>query len=509
MMMKKNKGVSMPEVLIALAVFMVMMIPLVSSLISGMKTTNTSKETQSRDDYARNLMENIIEMPMSVLDTADTDYFEKKGSENGSVLITTNSDTSTYHVTKLNGTNEACAFDSYSVYGKTYFGVNRQKYSYLIDVSNEAYAKEEAAGADNPNHADYGIVESLDQSKVALISATMSNYDSAAYDVILSKKMADLRIQHDKQEADRLAADPLYEKQLFDVKSEVQKFKDDKGSRQIRVSVSGSKSSGYEVKCTLYYKDSCGLSASAGGTMSDMIGTIEYVPFVKKFEKLPNIYLMYNVGVYNNKYMDDFIVCDLDGLADEKDDVNIFVVETAETYSSDTADLISSGTSVYSDRLRTANDRVSSGSVLYRKTSESRNAVVGIYLSVRKKGMNDNKRDRLHIYHNLGVPDMADYNNDAKGLAAHTDAVNDWNTHKKNEKITPLGGDILNNLFGTGDPGGDCEVPASVKVMNDALEDVRNLYTVKIYMREGDVEADALRLTDPVLVGSKGGGAIE
>lgn len=515
MMMKKNKGVSMPEVLIALAVFMVMMIPLVSSLISGIKTTNSSKETQGRDDYARNLMENIKEMPMTVLDTADTDYFTKKGSQN--VTITANPvNTTTYHVTKLNGVNAACPFDSYEVYGNAYFGVDHKKYSYLIDVSNEAYAQAESSGSSNPNHADYGFVESLDQSKVALISATMSNYDSAAYDVILSKKMTDLRIQHDKKQAEELAADPLYEKELFDVKTEVDKFKNDKGSRQIRVSVTGSKSAGYEVKCTLYYRDSCGLASSeTGKSLSTLIGTIEYVPYVKKFKTLPNIYLMYNVGVYNNKYMDDFIVCDLDGLADESAPVNIFVVETAETFSSDTASLINSS-SGYSAKLKEANSRVSSGNVLYKKTDEDRNAVnamgnqkVGIYLCVRKQGMNEAKRKRLHIYHNLGVPDGSAYNNDANGTAAHANAVSDWNTHKKNEKITSLGGNTVDNLFGGGTAGGDCEVPSSVSVMDRALQDIRDLYTVKIYMREGDVDAATLRLSDPVLKGSKGGGAIE
>ena len=52
MMRKYNKGVTLVEVLIALAVFLILMLPLVSSLITSVKTTDSGKELQSRNDFA-------------------------------------------------------------------------------------------------------------------------------------------------------------------------------------------------------------------------------------------------------------------------------------------------------------------------------------------------------------------------------------------------------------------------------------------------------------------------
>ena len=67
MIQKKNRGVSIVEVLIALAISLIMMLPIVNSLISSMKSTSNAKELQNRNEYAQNLMENVIEIPNDVL----------------------------------------------------------------------------------------------------------------------------------------------------------------------------------------------------------------------------------------------------------------------------------------------------------------------------------------------------------------------------------------------------------------------------------------------------------
>ena len=78
MMQKKNIGVTLVEVLIALAVFLVLMVPLVSSLVTSIKTTDSAKTTQGRNEYAQVLMENVKNAPIEDLkdSTLVANYFE-------------------------------------------------------------------------------------------------------------------------------------------------------------------------------------------------------------------------------------------------------------------------------------------------------------------------------------------------------------------------------------------------------------------------------------------------
>lgn len=494
MMRRMNKGVSMVEVLIALAVFMVMMLPLVTSLTTGIRTASGAKETQVRDEYAQNLLEDIKEIPIDVLSggtATAVPYFTKKGSTD--VAIDTSTASASY--SNWDGTTIDCPYETYAISGKTYFGTDHTKYSYLIEVSNKDYAEAQAAGTNtDPNNRTSAMVENLDQSKVALISATMSNYDTAAYDVMLAKKLAELRKYYEKKSL------------TFDPATAVNQFSGDLGRREIEIAVKGKESDGYDVTCTLHYTDGCSLASSVDGkSIREVVGNLEYVVYSKHFKTLPNIYLMYNMGVYNNKYMLDYITYNLSGLTYENKDVNIFVMETAAKYSADVQDEIETSGG-YSSEITAANDRVKTGSsYLYRNAVSGTRDSIKVSMAVLNSSLSEGKREHLHIYHNILAPAKKDY----ASTAEYTAALTEWNKHKKSNRIAYDDAAATEVKTWFGSTTRKYEKVRHVDNLNSALSDLRGLYTVTVWMQQGDVTAAALKTTSPVLQGTKGGGEVD
>jgi uncharacterized protein len=138
-----------------------------------------------------------------------------------------------------------------------------------------------------------------------------------------------------------------YTKQQADIVA----FPNDTVTRVIEVSVKNSKEGSedaYTVTCKLKYVENSTVilkdGVYAGHKLSEYLDPVEYVPYEQTFTgSLPNIYLMYNPCLYNSNYMkNDYILVDTSELDASiiKDgqlpQVNLFVVETAETYSDET-----------------------------------------------------------------------------------------------------------------------------------------------------------------------------
>ena len=58
---KNNNGFSMVEVLIAIAIFAILLIPIVSGIIRSMNRTTDAKTLQYRNEFAENVMEYVKE----------------------------------------------------------------------------------------------------------------------------------------------------------------------------------------------------------------------------------------------------------------------------------------------------------------------------------------------------------------------------------------------------------------------------------------------------------------
>lgn len=536
MMKKKNTGVSMVEILIALAVFMLLMIPIVSGIISSMKMTTSGKELQLRNDFAENLMEHI--KTVNISEIQDPAFYNNLGSSDF------NGGTKT--VTQVTGEDKYKT--NFIMEGTVKLGTENKQYAYKIVVDNSDYVDNASF---DPNNMALGIVEDIDYEKVALIDGTMVNYDTRAYDFFYAKKLLRLK------EIDETG----YNQQIQ--QPDVDLFKDDLCSRMMTIEVSGSQKTGYTVRCVLDYIDKSRYLDSSNNH-------VQYVPYAKTFStaydaeanatfaKLPNIYVMYNPTFYNSNYMPaDYVRVDTSGLTDpvyvtnngsksyatadliangnggavEIQDVNVFLIETAEKYSQTIKDAYVSAESSFA--YSTANGTIvypdyGSDEILYNTNYTNQGmrerTVVYLMASQRADMINESNRDynsyldRIHVYTNIG--DNYDKQNGKRIDDQENANPDDW-TVLRNRK-TDNAHFVTSFAYSSGSlvSQGDMDALRSLSdadraitaikfenilhlnYLDEATVESRGLYNVKIYMEEGSsVSAGAV----PILEATKAG----
>lgn len=505
----KNRGVSMVEILISIAIFAILMIPIVSGIISAMHNTTQAKTLQYRNEYAENLMEYVKEE--SLVNILDGDYLSSIGSYDNNVSIDFYKDTSTLGYdsnlkaivdlakTKSWTLNETTSditsgvgadrvyypYENYMISGKVKLGTEHTTYSYKMQVSNKYYAEKEASSSyANPNNLALGIVEDIDHTKVALINGTIANYDTAVSNAFMTKKLEILK-----------RVDPTVYDQYINQVEDVTLFPEDTATRVITVKVSGSEKTGYKVTCSLSYKDNCETRDNVATELGDY--TIEYVPFEYNYPvdsntgkaELPNIYLMYNVCLYNGKFAaDDYIVIDTSdvdvglGVDDNETEVNCFIVQTAETYSQNLTD----ANPTLNNSKILYNNRISAGGDTREDTNIHLLATMG------------SKLKNLSVYHNFDITPNADVNKkSSKVLYKNTDTL------------------LTNGLTGSyvalvAYTGGTSEIDPANSVahfasLDSAKEENRGLYEVKLWLVESDNINDVDTSKSPVMTGTKGG----
>lgn len=484
MIKRKNTGFSMVEIIISVAIFALLMFPIVSSILSSLKSSTGSKELQYRNDFAENMMEHIKAVPIDEVNKAD--YYEKNGTLAGT--FTAGAVNTTEYGKDADG--NAIIGKSYTMTGKTKLGTQKTTYNYKIKIDNNAYAdkKNQDNSFLDPNNLALGVVEDIDYTKVALIDGTILNYDTTASTAFLTRKLQALRETNEW----------LYEQFMSQASGGADRFLDDMATRLMTIEISGNKTSGYTVRCILDY-----LESNPDIKSDNHIG---YVPYAASFEKeLPNIYLMYNPCYYNNKYSpDDYIAVDTTGLDDS--DVNIFLVEIAENYSQQIMD---SGklTSEQMNKTSLYNNIVSNG-----QTRDTTNIHM---VAVKSITSDDSFLKKIHVYHNIG--DNVDASN-AQKRNKKSDINKFWYSDKNDGNVQPGITDIkefidvLNDGAGTGGKkefinlvSSGSSNNASVKSLNAATEEERGLYQVQIWLKEeskGDIDTS---VDKPILEGTKGG----
>lgn len=440
---KKNTGVSMVEILIALAIFMLLMVPIVQGITASMRTTTMSKETQYRNEFAENLMEDV--KATQIGDLAGKGYIK-------------------------NGTK-------YTAQGTTTLGTEKTTYAWQVELDSSHYD----TAAFNVNNLSYGIIEDMDYRKVALIDGTIYNYDITAAQTLKSKKLQKLK-----------EIDPVgYEQQMQGTGTNI--FAGDRGYRLITVEVSGKKADGYTVRCIIRYLDT-----------NAMLGDdnyVEYIPVAQTFkDNLPNIYLTYNPCYYIDGYStDDYIAIDTRGLdASENNEVNLFLVELAEKYSEN---IINSGISDIDNTDTLYNSNVYNGvnrddvnihlAALRKGSGTSFLNNINVYHNI---GMNTYIDDDGNVQDKINKKsDISKfwYDETQNVVDGEFDLfVDRYNTDHPTDKINAI---PLQDNAGNG---------ATVNDVNAAVKGDRSLYKVTIWLQEGST-VDTSK--DPVLEGTKGG----
>ena len=537
-----NKGFSMVEILIAITIFAVLMVPIIGAIISSLKSTTDAKTLQYRNEFVENVVEYVKQDSLENIFVGDyfttigsytstagkpinvSAKFNTDGTKNASgnlvideTLASVNTALSDLHITpevqKTNVVFGAEDEDDYAVFpyeeywlsGTVDLGVKDIPYSYKVQISNKYYAeKQKDDGYANPNNLALGIVEDIDYTKVALINGTIANYDNTVYETILTKKLGLLK-QVDPAKYD------IYMQQV----EKVVKFEQDSVKRLITIKVTGSESTGYTVTCNMKYNDDGQSfrgylnSSSVSQELKNRINTelidayVEYEPFEFTYEpdasgkaKLPNIYLMYNVCAYNGKYaQDDFIAVDATGVTDDTK-IKLFVVETAETYSENITNvtatnnkpaLVVSGDLLYNNDLEISTNR------------DSCKIHMGVVQDPVSKKSNINN---ISVYHNFNLYGGKNVNltNSNIVYANQHNGFNDTvmfpdSTYLPLEHYTDT---AMKSKVST-------KSIAEFGPLNSATEDSRGLYEIKVWMVEGNDPSVINTSDQPVMTATKGG----
>lgn len=260
--------------------------------------------------------------------------------------------------------------------------------------------------------------------------------------------------------------------------------------RLIKIKVSGNENDGYTVSCSLKYKEN---SVWNGSALQSYLNNyyIEYVPFEYKYPvdaetnkaELPNIYLMYNVCLYNGRYSpDDYIAIDTSEVTDDTE-VNVFIVETAETYSSNILE-------ANPDLIQKDSNGNEIVDVLYN-TNVTDNLVQRNSVRVHIAAVANSKLSNLSVYHNFDV-DLNDDLNKKNEVLYYSDA--DANL---------FAGIIDNNYIPLVNSSGDSV--ANFGSLDTAEQENRGLYEVKIWLIEGDDPSKIDTSSAPIMTGTKGG----
>lgn len=464
---RNNKGFSMVEIVITIAIFAVLMVPIVSAIISSMRNTTKAKELQYRNEYAENVMEYVKED--SIESIMNGEYLVSNGSY--SVTTTEFSGTEEAASTEADGTKKTYEWNAYKVEGKVKLGTRHTEYSYALEITNEDYCKQFAQGTFiDPNNATFGVVEDLDYTKVALIDGTYANFDQTAEADLLNDKINILK------EGDIDA----YNQYLQQMVADSNAFSTDRGTRYTIISVQqGATVDGtpqYTVRCTLKYHDE---KTSYGKVnFTDKLRNIyaTYPVYATTFTgSLPNIYLMYNVCVYNKYYANDYIIFDID--KDIEEEVNMFIIETAETYSSYMSSHLESG------------DAQPSTDILYRKAGNTSNRDAA---SIYMLATSDTPLAKLNLYHNFDTTgSVTDVNKKSTNVLFNQLGIANFSALGLGSSGKPL---VNRTLTGT--------ERANIGGLSDAKQGERGLYQVKLWISEGNT-VDTSK--NPTLTGTKGG----
>lgn len=513
---KNNSGFSIVEVLIALAIFLILMIPITKGIIQALNMTTGSKELQYRNEFAEGIMEHVKSVEIDEL--LDSEYYLKAGTDSSSFATSrkiyssdpTDTDWAGYPLKNSEGKDFEYA--QYQLSGSVKLGTKHEEYNYLVDVDSYDYAY---AGANtpedvfylDPNNMALGIVEDVDYTKVALIDDQVCNYDRMAEDALRVKKLQALR-ETDEFEYQQAIQNPDY------------MFPGD-GYRMMTIKVSGDKTEGYKVQCILdYYDDNS--SINTGGYNC----YVEYTPYGKVFTKgMPNIYVMYNPCHYNGNYVyDDYITIDTSELKDNKEDVRVFIVETASTFSQS---IVDSGAIEAANTADSDSDaEFSEDQVLYNEayanSGQDRDSTFIHLGAVVGSSDTSSSIAKIHVYSNIGdnTKDVVDEDGNITQVARRNKKTADINYLYSNDSssakyaIDTIYTNLVNfmvdnnhDTFTTSRFRGMTgeAVNATVGKLTDAKDQSRGMYNVKVYMKkasEGTIDTSS---DLPILQGTKGG----
>lgn len=341
MVRSNNKGFSLIEVIIAAAVFAILIYPITTALVSSTKTGTKSTKKQYAVEKAEEIMENFktvdiagdVHLPD---DNGTKEYSFTKGTPTESSITLPNSKTAKYTTTSY-----TCSDVS--------IGSSFEKYTCTVEVNDAAYQvmkngyvltslegggtfKTDDSGATvETGITESGTIRNLDSKQSAIIAgatynttATQNNIDNLAlkyftgakYNIVKNYKVLDNQY---------IAGNDL--------------FKDDVFSKNTTIKITKLGDT-YTIKCIVDYTDhtdvstiraeyeASGMNVFKPATSFSEDGVVYEQQFeVKDGEKLPPIYLLYVPAICNGSYTTTDTIT-VDNTAVPGTDIKLYVFET-------------------------------------------------------------------------------------------------------------------------------------------------------------------------------------
>lgn len=366
------------EVVIAIAIFAILIGPITSALISAVKTGTTSTKKQYAVEKAEEIMENFktanLSGDVSIVDgnTAASGTGSKYTFTKG----TAQTKTLSMPVTLGDGSTSV----SYTSYTYTCndvsIGTNFEKYNCSVEVNDAAYQvmkqgyiltgidesgnavlKEDGSGYVKTNSSSTGTIRNLDSKQSAIITgATYTGSGSTAAENNLDNQAAQYFTDTKRN---LLRNYPAWYNQY---QAGDDMFSEDQFSKNTTIEITKT-GTVYTVRCKVKYTDTvkrAGIIKSAYETN----GVNEYEPstaygvgvvYEQTFDgELPPIYLLYSPGICNGRYCDvDTITIDNKTLTTGDSEAEIYIFEYAADSSIDKyADVIKDQIGLDVDKLK-------------------------------------------------------------------------------------------------------------------------------------------------------------
>ena len=337
---KNNKGFSLIEVIIAVAVFAILIVPLTSQLISAVNINKKSTKKQYAIDKAEQIMEGFktADMSSSAISIPDGN---STGSYNFTCTTTTpkTTDNKIAGVKKVNYTEKTYTCNDISI------GGNYAKYGCTVTVSDLAqqvaamgYIWDPATGdAKVDENGDYvkitssvGTVRTLDNKQAAIIAGATYTGDTGTADGNNLDNQASSYFKDQKTEL--LKNHTVQYNQMLSSDGD-EFWKNDEFSKTTTIKVSKTANNKYRVQCIVEYVDKTTIGVikseyenNTNNVYKPASANGEGVVYQNDYDKLPPIYLLYVPATSNGIYVNrDYVNIDTNALdADEKAKIYIF-----------------------------------------------------------------------------------------------------------------------------------------------------------------------------------------
>ena len=337
---KNNKGFSLIEVIIAVAVFAILIVPLTSQLISAVNINKKSTKKQYAIDKAEQIMESFktADMSSSAISIPDGN---STGSYNFTCTTTTpkTTDNKIAGVKNVNYTEKTYTCNDISI------GGNYAKYGCTVTVSDLAqqvaamgYIWDPATGdAKVDENGDYvkitssvGTVRTLDNKQAAIIAGATYTGDTGTADGNNLDNQASAYFKDQKTEL--LKSHTVQYNQMLSSDGD-EFWKNDEFSKTTTIKVSKTANNKYRVQCIVKYVDKTTIGVikseyenNTNNVYKPASANGEGVVYQNDYDKLPPIYLLYVPATSNGIYVNrDYVNIDTNALdADEKAKIYIF-----------------------------------------------------------------------------------------------------------------------------------------------------------------------------------------